>query len=67
MFHCTEYKLSALQAGISEENKLHVHGLATQEQGPKFWDKVDPSLHDSSQLTFKKQYRDVLISAYDDR
>ena len=29
--------------------------------GPKIWDKIDPSLHDSSQLTtFKKQYRDVL-------
>jgi len=35
--------------------------------GPKIWDKIDPSLHDSFQLTFKKQYRDVLISAYDDR
>ena len=35
--------------------------------GPKIWHKIDPSLHDSSQLTFKKQYRDVLISAYDDR
>ena len=35
--------------------------------GPKIWDKIDPSLHDSSQLTFKKQYRDILISAYDDR
>ena len=33
----------------------------------KIWDKIDPSLHDSSQLTFKRQYRDVLISAYDDR
>ena len=27
---------------------------------PKIWDKIDPFLHDSSQLTFKKQYRDVL-------
>ena len=35
--------------------------------GPKIWDKIDPSLRDSSQLTVKKQYRDVLISAYDDR
>ena len=35
--------------------------------GPNIWDKIDPSLHDSSQLTFKKQYKDVLISAYDDR
>ena len=35
--------------------------------GPKVWHNIDPSLHDSSQLTFKKQYRDVLISAYDDR
>jgi len=36
--------------------------------GPKIWHKIDPSfVHDSSQLTFKKQYRDVLISAYDDR
>ena len=35
--------------------------------GAKIWDKIDPSLHDSSQLTFKKQYRDVVISAYDDR
>jgi len=35
--------------------------------GPKIWDKIDPSLYDSFQLTFKKQYRDVLISAYDDR
>jgi len=35
--------------------------------GPKIWDKIDPSLHDNSQLTFKKQYRDVLTSAYDDR
>jgi len=35
--------------------------------GPKIWDKIDPFLHDSSQLTFKKQYRDVLISAYDDK
>ena len=35
--------------------------------GPKIWDKIDPSLHDSYQLTFEKQYRDVLISAYDDR
>ena len=35
--------------------------------GPKIWDKIDPSLHDSSQLTFKKQYRDELISAYDNR
>jgi len=29
------------------------------------WDNIDPSIHDSSPLTFKKQYRDVLISAYD--
>ena len=35
--------------------------------GHKIWEKIDPSLHDRSQLTFKKQYRDVLISAYDDR
>jgi len=35
--------------------------------GPKIWHKIDPSLHDSSQPTFEKQYRDVLISAYDDR
>ena len=35
--------------------------------GPKIWNKIDLSLHDSFQLTFKKQYRDVLISAYDDR
>ena len=35
--------------------------------GPKIWDKIDPSLHDRSQLTYKKTYRDVLISAYDDR
>jgi len=35
--------------------------------GPKIWEKIDPCLHDSSQLTFNKQYRDVLISAYDDR
>ena len=35
--------------------------------GPKIWDKIDSSLHDSSQLTFQKQYRDVLISAYDDK
>ena len=35
--------------------------------GRKIWHKIDPSLHDSSKLTFKKQYRDVLISAYDDR
>jgi len=35
--------------------------------GPTIWDKIDPSLHDSSQLTFKKQYTDILISAYDDR
>jgi len=35
--------------------------------GPKIWDKIDLSLHDRSQLTFKKQYREILISAYDDR
>ena len=35
--------------------------------GPKIWDKIDPSLHDSSQLTLKKQCRDVLIFACDDR
>ena len=35
--------------------------------GHKIWDKINLSLHDSSQLTSKKQYRDVLISAYDDR
>jgi len=23
--------------------------------GPKIWDNIDPSLHDSSQLTLKKQ------------
>ena len=34
--------------------------------GPKIWDNIDPFLHDSYQLTFEKQYRDVLISAYDD-
>jgi len=25
--------------------------------GPKIWDNIDPSLHDSSPFTFKKQYR----------
>jgi len=35
--------------------------------GPKIWDNINPSLHDSSPLTFKKQYRDVRISALDDR
>jgi len=35
--------------------------------GPKIWEKIDPPLHVSSQLTFKKQYRDVLIPACDDR
>jgi len=33
---------------------------------PKIWNNIDPSLDDSSPLTFEKQYRDVLISAYDD-
>jgi len=35
--------------------------------GPAIWENIDPSLHDSSQLTFEKDYRDLLISAYDDR
>jgi len=35
--------------------------------GAKIWENIDPSLHDSSSLSFKKQYRDILISAYDDR
>jgi len=35
--------------------------------GLKIWDNIDPSLYDSSPLTFKKQCRDALISGYDDR
>jgi len=34
---------------------------------PTIWDTIDPFLHDSYQLTFKKQHRNVLISAYDDK
>ena len=41
--------------------------ISLRRLGPKIWDKIDPTLRDSSQLTFKKQYRDVLTSAYDDR
>ena len=39
MCHCTEYKLSALQVRISEENKLYA---ATQEfTTAKFWLRVE--------------------------
>jgi len=39
MFHCTEYKLSALQVRISEENTLNA---ATQEFiTAKFWLRVE--------------------------
>jgi len=35
--------------------------------GRKIWDNIDPSLYECSPCTFKKQYRNILISAYDDR
>ena len=39
MCHCSEYKLSALQVRISEENKLNA---ATQEyMTAKFWLRVE--------------------------
>ena len=62
-------------------NQVHCHATRSATRGAYFWqmahtkygkrslrhDKIDPSLHDSSQLTFKKQYRDLLMSSYDDR
>jgi len=41
--------------------------LETPDLGLTIWDNIDLSLHDSSPLTFKKEYRDVRTSAYDDR
>ena len=35
--------------------------------GPKIWDKIDPLFMTAPSSHKKKQYRDVLISAYDDR
>ena len=68
IYFCTEVwqqMISDFHAGLHNTHKIRKRSL--RHLGPKIWDKIDPSLHDSSQVTFKKQYRDVLISAYDDR
>jgi len=39
MCHCTEYKLSALQVGVTEENKLN--GTTQEFITAKFWLRVE--------------------------
>jgi len=62
--HCVHFSLALPHLGPKIWDNIDP---SLKHLGPKIWNNIYPSLNDSSPLTFKKQYRDVHISAYDDR
>ena len=65
--HCHATRSATRSAYFWQMAHTKYGKISLRHLGPRIWDKIDPSLHDSTQLTFRKQYRDVLISAHDDR
>jgi len=65
--HCHATRSATRGAYFWQMTLPNTEKRSLKHLGPKIWDNIHPSLHDSTPLTFKKQYRDVLISVYDDR
>ena len=65
--HCHATRSATRGASFWQMARNKYGKWSLKHPGAKIRDNIDPSVHDSSRFTFEKHYRDLLISAYDDR